>query len=736
MNIRVGSAPDSWGVWFGNDPKQTPWSRFLDEVAEAGYEWIELGPYGYLPSDLPTLRAELDRRGLKVSGTFAMANLEEPAAWPELERQALGSCELLAALNARFLVLIDDTYSDLTTGKMLSPVRLDGASWKRLIGTTHRVADIAQNEFGLKLVFHPHAETHVEYEDQIEAFLEQTDPGRVSLCLDTGHHAYRGGDPVEFMRKHHRRIPYLHLKSVDQDVQKKVEAERIPFATAVSMEMFCEPSKGVVDFMALRDVLSEIDYDGWATVEQDMYPAPFDKPLPIARRTRAYLQEIGMLNGRRYSEERGEANMRYKGYMGLRDLPGNKKLGTIQNNDINNILCNSSGKDMTPDEYRTAVCHLLEGKPTVLAQNVGLPDPVIYRSTVATRWDTYLVEVSLLTWPGENPEAVREGAAVQADAMVKLVRSGTDPLMLTVEVCHKHETLCIASYRMNAEDWYSNTWRLSNFGRAHPDWLIPNTGALDPAIPGVYEQRMKMFTEVVEQYDIDGIEFDFRRWTRMISNPRENYPILTNMVRETRKMLDETAQRKGTDRLLLGVRVGPSLADPPGTEYPGGQARVDISCRDLGLDVQSWLEEDLVDYVCPSLFWPYLPGLPKTAEFVALARNKNTGIYPTVFPLPAWGEEAISIPDMPQAEVKKLMRRHRDEICQAALQCYADGADGISTFNWFGHALYSPRVQRSGAAQTTYRSSLPYMKTELFVHRFLSSTEALQECLKREPEEN
>ena len=37
-----------------------------------------------------------------------------------------------------------------------------------------------------------------------------------------------------------------------------------------------------------------INYDGWACVEQDMYPAPFDKPLPIAKRTREYLREIGI----------------------------------------------------------------------------------------------------------------------------------------------------------------------------------------------------------------------------------------------------------------------------------------------------------------------------------------------------------------------------------------------------------------------------------------------------------
>ena len=35
-----------------------------------------------------------------------------------------------------------------------------------------------------------------------------------------------------------------------------------------------------------------VDYRGWAIVEQDMFPAPFDKPLPIAKRTRAYLKQI------------------------------------------------------------------------------------------------------------------------------------------------------------------------------------------------------------------------------------------------------------------------------------------------------------------------------------------------------------------------------------------------------------------------------------------------------------
>jgi inosose dehydratase len=294
MKVLIGSAPDSWGVWFPDDDKQIPWDRCLDEIAEAGYEWTELGPFGYLPTDLETLRGELDRRGLKATASFAMAHLEDTDAWPEVERQVVGFGQLLQPLGARFLVLIDDCYTNLFTGESLKPKRLDADAWKRLIDATHRVGQLAKERFSLQVVYHPHANTHVEYEDQIEAFLDQTDPDIVSMCLDTGHHAYCGGDPVAFMRKHHARIPYLHLKSVDPEMQKKVAAEGMSFAHAVAADMFVEPNQGAVDFLAFRDVLEEVDYEGFGIVEQDMYPAPFDKPLPIAKRTRAYLKEIGI----------------------------------------------------------------------------------------------------------------------------------------------------------------------------------------------------------------------------------------------------------------------------------------------------------------------------------------------------------------------------------------------------------------------------------------------------------
>ena len=65
---------------------------------------------------------------------------------------------------------------------------------------------------------------------------------------------------------------------------------------AVQENIFCEPDVGVVNMEAIMEFLTKFDFDGWAIVEQDIYPAPFDKPLPIAKHTREYLEYIGMTN--------------------------------------------------------------------------------------------------------------------------------------------------------------------------------------------------------------------------------------------------------------------------------------------------------------------------------------------------------------------------------------------------------------------------------------------------------
>ena len=367
-----------------------------------------------------------------------------------------------------------------------------------------------------------------------------------------------------------------------------------------------------------------------------------------------------------------------------RHLPNNKELGTIFNNDINNILCAGS-PDWTAEEYKRCVRYILEAKPGVLAQNVGMPDPVIYQSRVATLWCKYYREA--IHALSARHEDVQQEQRVEAHVFENILAEGTDVFQVTIEACREAGVPIVASYRMNAEDYHEEQLNLSDFARERRHLAIPGANCLDPAHKEVYAHRLDIFHEVADRYDIDGIEFDFRRWTHMISNPLENHPVLTRMVRDTRRLLDEAARAKGRKRLLLGVRVGPKVSG--GTdrdEFPGGQGEpADASCEHLGLDVTTWIKDELVDYVCPSLFWPRWPGLPKTAEFVDLAQAKNVGVYPTLFPLPGWLEkERDEKGPIALADRERLMR-YKNEFCDLAVQLYDDGADGVSTYNWYFH---------------------------------------------------
>ncbi|MEU5654562.1 sugar phosphate isomerase/epimerase [Streptomyces sp. NPDC047737] len=292
--IRIGSAPDSWGVWFPDDPQQVPWERFLDEVAEAGYEWIELGPYGYLPTDPARLADETARRGLGVSAGTVFTGLHHgPQVWDRTWEHVAGIAALTRAMGAEHLVVIPSFWRDDKTGEVLEDRTLTAAQWRDLTTQTERLAREVGDRYGLRIVVHPHADTHVDSEENVSRFLDATDPGLVSLCLDTGHYAYCGGDSVKLIRTYGERIGYLHLKQVDPVILADVVRNEVPFGPAVARGVMCEPPGGVPALEPVLDAARALGRDLFAIVEQDMYPCPPDKPLPIARRTREFLRICG-----------------------------------------------------------------------------------------------------------------------------------------------------------------------------------------------------------------------------------------------------------------------------------------------------------------------------------------------------------------------------------------------------------------------------------------------------------
>ncbi|MFD7923148.1 sugar phosphate isomerase/epimerase family protein [Streptomyces sp. NPDC059740] len=292
--LRVGSAPDSWGVWFPDDAQQVPWRRFLDEVAEAGYEWIELGPHGYLPTDPAVLRDEVGRRGLRVSAGTVFTSLHHgPAVWERTWEHVSQVASLASAMDAGHLVVIPSFWRDDKTARELEPRELTADQWRHLAAGTERLATRVREEFGLEIVLHPHADTHVDTEEHVVRLLDATDPDLVNLCLDTGHYAYCGGDSVKLIRTYGERIGYLHLKQVDPVVLADVVSRGTPFGPAVRQGVMCEPPKGVPELPPVLEAAQALGVDLFAIVEQDMYPCPPDQPFPIAERTRRFLRSCG-----------------------------------------------------------------------------------------------------------------------------------------------------------------------------------------------------------------------------------------------------------------------------------------------------------------------------------------------------------------------------------------------------------------------------------------------------------
>lgn len=291
MSIKVGIAPDSWGVWFPEHEKQTPWQRCMDEMKEAGYDGVELGPWGYFPKTNPELKEALDSRGLTLAAGTVGGDFLDDGSVDEMCRTIDEIAALLKDFpEAKYMVLLPSMYTDLETGEYVMDPKLTEEQWAQYCRNVQRAADQAAKH-GLVGTFHPHVDCHVQTEAEIESLLENTD---VQLCLDTGHHVYGGGEPVSFYERHADRIPYIHIKDCDMDVKKRMEEEKWSFAKAVTEDIMIEPGKGSIDFAKLHTIMEEKGYEGWVVVEQDLFPVKsFDVPLPIAKRGRENLAKAG-----------------------------------------------------------------------------------------------------------------------------------------------------------------------------------------------------------------------------------------------------------------------------------------------------------------------------------------------------------------------------------------------------------------------------------------------------------
>ena len=216
---------------------------------------------------------------------------------------------------------------------------------------------------------------------------------------------------------------------------------------------------------------------------------------------------------------------------------------------------------------------------------------------------------------------------------------GRDNLQIQVDFCHENGLEAFWSLRMNdthdafPEGIRTNFRELAPFKKDHPHYMMGELGdwerypqgprhewtSLDFSFPEVREHVFSLVQEVCGGYDVDGVELDFFRAPRFFPPSMDGRPVdpqhvdmMTDLVRRIRVAADEASQQRERP-LLLAARVPLSVE----------------GARFIGLDVENWLAEDLVDLLIAG----DNPNPTMTESFqgiVDLGHGHDVPVYPCI----------------------------------------------------------------------------------------------------------
>lgn len=256
------------------------------------------------------------------------------------------------------------------------------------------------------------------------------------------------------------------------------------------------------------------------------------------------------------------------------------------------------------------------------------------------------------------------------NATADLIAQGTDPLRLVTDFCRANDLEVFWTLRMN--DCHDVIHRpdnpypaFSKLKAAHPEWLMGrrdkrpphgNWSAYDFAVPEVRQLVVDCIAEVCRGYDVDGIHLDFFRhlnYFRSVANggqaTSEELELMTDLIRRIRQTTEELGLARGRP-FLLAARV------PDSVPY----------CRGIGLDIEAWLTEGLLDLLVAGEFH-----LNPLSQSVELGHRHGVQII-------------VGVSDSRVHSERGPFRRLSEESYRARVAAaWAAGCDGVYLFNLY-----------------------------------------------------
>lgn len=286
---RVACAPISWGIcevpgWGA----MLPTDRVLGEMSGLGFTATELGAVGFLPDDPEELKEKLAEFGMSLLGGFTPVVLHDAAERKATIESATATARLFQKAGATKFV------SSVVQDMGWSNPRPLSAAEQKHMAEMFRVIDDICGEHGIEQVLHPHVQTLVETKDDIARVLDTCD---VRFCLDTGHMAFGGQDPVEFAKTAFERVGHVHLKDIRLDMVAPVLRREVSLMAATQAGVFTPLGQGDVDILGVVQTLESSGYRGWYVIEQDTaitgeFPVEGEGPVEQVAASLKYLTDV------------------------------------------------------------------------------------------------------------------------------------------------------------------------------------------------------------------------------------------------------------------------------------------------------------------------------------------------------------------------------------------------------------------------------------------------------------
>ena len=259
----------------------------LHETAEAGYAGTEAGRS--FPQNPKKLKAKLDEANLVMASGWWSGMLRTGSIDDEIDRierylQMFTGC----GTDIMFYGEVDGSIQGEDVPLSERPT-MTAAEFKAYGKRLTALAKHTKSR-GVKLCYHHHMGTVVQSADDIHQLLDNTGAD-LGLLVDTGHIVFAGGDAATLVRKHDRRLAYVHCKDLRQEPLQQCLAEDWPFVRAIREGVFTVPGDGCIDFDIFVRALATVKYSGWIVIEAEQDPRTKD-PKQYAIMGREHLEPL------------------------------------------------------------------------------------------------------------------------------------------------------------------------------------------------------------------------------------------------------------------------------------------------------------------------------------------------------------------------------------------------------------------------------------------------------------